>query len=97
MDQWSKGAKVQLTGTYGQTKSSVGNIYTIVLNQSTPTVLTAEGIFEVASDNKSMKYEVAQTQPTIAGVTAPTAAGGFGSTSGGAFGIINIQNYTRVK
>ncbi|HQV97134.1 MAG TPA: hypothetical protein PLE29_05715 [Saprospiraceae bacterium] len=97
VDQWSKGAKVQLTGTYGQTKSSVGNIYTIVLNQSTPTVLTAEGIFEVASDNKSMKYEVAQTQPTIAGVTAPTAAGGFGSTSGGAFGIINIQNYTRVK
>ena len=97
VDQWSKGAKVILTGTYAQTKSSVGNIYTIVLNQTTPTSLTAEGIFEVAADNNTMKYEVAQTQPTITGVTAPTPAGGFGSTSGGAFGVINIQNYVRVK
>ncbi|MEZ4912233.1 MAG: hypothetical protein R2774_15400 [Saprospiraceae bacterium] len=97
VDQWSKGAKVVLTGTYAQTKSSVGNIYTIVLNQSAPTALTAEGIFEVAADNNSMQYEIVQTSPNLAGVTPPTPSGGFGSTSGGAFGVINIQNYVRVN
>lgn len=95
--QWKDGAKVELTGTYTQTKSGVGSIYTIKLNQTSPTALTAEGIFEVAADNKSMKYEVAQTEPSIAGVTPPTPQGGFGSTSGGAFGNINVQNYVRVK
>lgn len=97
VDQWKAGNKVVLTGTYVQTKSSVGNIYTIKLNQSSPTALTAEGIFEVAASNTTMKYEIAQTDPAIAGVTPPTPAGGFGSTSAGAFGIINIQNYVRVK
>jgi len=96
VDQWKGGSKVNLTGTYTQTKSNVGNIYTIKINQSTPTVITAEGIFEVSTDNKTMKYEIAQTEPSIAGVTPPTVAGGFGSTSSGAFGVINIQNYVRL-
>ncbi|MBK7224379.1 MAG: hypothetical protein KAX53_02085 [Saprospiraceae bacterium] len=97
VDQWKGGTKVVLSGTYTQAKSSVGNIYTIILNQTSPTVLTAEGIFEVASDNKTMKYEVAQTSPAITGVTAPTPAGGIGSTSGGKFGDGNVQNYTRIE
>jgi hypothetical protein len=32
------------------------------LNQTSPTALTAEGIFEVSADNKTMKYEVVQTE-----------------------------------
>jgi hypothetical protein len=67
------------------------------LNQTTPSTLTAEGIFEVSADNNSMNYEVAQTEPSVAGVTPPTPTGGFGSTSSGAFQQFNVQNYTRVK
>lgn len=96
--QWKAGSKTTLTGTYVQTKSGTGNIYTIKLNQSTPTVITAEGIFEVAADDASMKYEVTQTSPAL-GANPPTAAGGFGSSSynGVALGVANIQNYVRVK
>ncbi|MBK9253997.1 MAG: hypothetical protein IPM42_00770 [Saprospiraceae bacterium] len=97
VNQWKNGSKLDLTGTFTQTKSSTGNIWTVKLNQTTPSVLTAEGIFEVSTDNKTMKYEVAQTDPSVAGVTPPTPAGGFGSTSGGAFGVLNIQNYVRVN
>ena len=94
VDQYKDGAKVVLTGTYVQTKSGVGNIYTIKLNQTSPTALTAEGIFEVSADNKTMKYEVVQTEPSL-GIAPPTAAGGFGSTAGGAFGTNVVQNFVR--
>lgn len=96
VDQWKGGSKVILTGTYTQTKSNVGNIYTIKINQSTPTVITAEGIFEVSSDNKTMKYELLQTEPAF-GYTPPSPAAGFGSTAGGLFGLNNVQNYVRVN
>jgi len=86
-------AEVNLEGTYSQSESSVSGIWDIVLNQSAPTQLTATGIFQIDGDR--MLYEVAQTDPAIAGVTAPTAAGGLGSTSGGAFGETNIQKYNR--
>lgn len=96
--QWKSGAKVTLTGTYVQTKSSVGNIYTITVNQTSPTVITAEGIFEVTDNDSKMKYEIIQTTPAI-GAGAPTAAGGFGSSTynGVALGAANIQNYVRVN
>ncbi len=97
VDQWKSGSKVILTGTYTQTASGTGSIYNIKLNQTSPTVLTAEGIFELSTDKKTMTYEVAQTEPTIQGVTAPTAAKGFGSTSGGLFGTKNVQSYVRVN
>jgi len=87
------GAETNLEGTYSQTESSVAGIWDIVLNQSAPNQLTATGIFQITDDN--MQYEVAQTDPAIAGVTAPTAAAGLGSTSGGYFGTNNIQNYVR--
>jgi hypothetical protein len=96
VDQWKGGTKVNLTGTYVQTKSNVGAIYTIKINQSTPTVISAEGILEVSSDNKTMKYELLQTEPNL-GFAPPTPAGGFGSTAGGAFGTTNIQNYVRIN
>ncbi|MBK8625252.1 MAG: hypothetical protein IPN86_06745 [Saprospiraceae bacterium] len=47
VNQWKDGTKTVLIGTYTQTKSSVGSIYTIKLNQSSPTALTAEGILKL--------------------------------------------------
>lgn len=92
------GSRTELTGTFGQEQSGVGNIYNIVLTQNTPNSLISEGIFEVTTENNQtvMTYEVAQTDPNIPGVTPPTADGGFGSTSGGAFGNSNIQTYIRL-
>ena len=97
VDQWKDGVKVTLTGTFIQTKASTSTIWDITVNQSSPTVLTAAGIFEVAADGQSMKYEVAQVNPSIQGVTPPSASAGFGSTSGGAFGVLNVQNYLRIN
>lgn len=59
------------TGTLGAT------IYNIVANQSSPSSVTATGIYAISGTK--MTYEVIQTTPAIAGVTAPTAAAGFGS------------------
>jgi hypothetical protein len=60
-----------ITGTLGAT------IYNIVANQSSPAAVTATGIYAISGTK--MTYEVIQTAPAIAGVTAPTAAEGFGS------------------
>lgn len=86
------GAKVELTGTYTQALSSVADIWTIVINQTTPTAITAEGIFQITAD--TMKYEIVQTDPPAG--TAPTPELGFGSTNGGALGTSNVQTYVRI-
>jgi len=96
------GIEYELVGTYEQSKSTYGNLWEISLNQATMNgaayTVTSEGIFEVyAASPDSMYYEVAQTNPAIAGVTAPTAESGFGSTSGGALGTMNIQKYIRIE
>jgi len=96
VDQWKGGSKVVLSGTFVQTKSSVGSIYTIKINQTTPTAIGADGILEVSSDNKTMKYELLQTTPSL-GFAPPTPTGGLGSTAGGAFGVTNVQNYVRIN
>jgi len=92
----TSGASIDLTGTFTMQKSSVASIYNIVLDQATPSVLTATGIFQIDGSAApfTMQYEVVQTTPAI-GVTPPTAADGFGSTGGGAFGTLNIQKYVR--
>lgn len=95
VEQWKDNAKVTLSGTFVQSASGTGNIYNITLTQSTPTAITVQGILEVSADDSSMKYEIVQIDPAIAGVTPPTAAAGFGSTSGGAFGEANVQVYAR--
>lgn len=91
---YSGGTQTVLTGTYLQAASSVGAIWNITVNQTSPSALTSEGIFEVSGNN--MTYEIVQTQPAI-GVAPPTAVLGFGSTGGGAFGMANIQKYVRVN
>jgi hypothetical protein len=94
---FAAGSQTTLTGNYQQSKSTNGNIWNITVNQSQPSSLTSVGIFELTGGAVvTMKYEIAQTDPQIPGVTAPTAAAGFGSTSGGAFGTLNIQNYIKL-
>lgn len=90
-------ASTTFTGTYTVSEEATADgIFSITLNQSEPNSLTSEGIFKVyAAEPDSMWYEVAQTVPSITGVTPPTAEAGFGSTSDGAFGETNIQKYTR--
>ncbi|MGE0077595.1 MAG: hypothetical protein AB7S48_07035 [Bacteroidales bacterium] len=97
VESYSSGAKTTYTGTYTQEKSSVGTIWNIVLNQSSPTAVTSEGIFEISTTTSpyTMQYEVAQTTPSI-GATAPTADAGFGSTSGGALGTTNVQKFVKI-
>jgi hypothetical protein len=90
------GSSTTFTGTFVQTKSGTGNIYDIILSQNQPGAVESEGIFEVTGGVETiMKYEVAQTDPSIPGVTPPNAAAGFGSTSGGAFGTGNVQTFVR--
>ncbi len=92
------GSKTTMEGIYTQTRSTVTGIWNIVLNQSTPTTLRSEGIFEVIHGQPvTMRYEVAQVDPVIPGVTPPTAVAGFGSTSAGAYGTWNIQNYIKLN
>jgi hypothetical protein len=92
----TSGTRLDFSGSYTTRKVDTAQILEITLNQSAPATLTSEGIFRVwLAGTDSMYYEVAQTAPSIVGVTKPTIAGGFGSTSGGAFGTINIQKYRR--
>lgn len=85
-------SQVTLVGTY-ETAAGVGNIRTIALTQTSPTVLTSEGIYQ--NVDGVLTYEVAQINPPLTGVTQPTPEGGFGSTANGAFGVLNVQRYVR--
>ncbi len=93
---YAGGVPTNYVGTYVQTKSGTGAIWTIKLSQSTPTAVTSEGIFEITKvgENYTMKYEVVQTEPDI-GATPPTASAGFGSSNGGALGDMNIQKFVK--
>lgn len=97
VESYSDGAKTTYSGTYTQEKSGVGTIWNITLNQSSPTVVVSEGIFDIstATNPYTMQYEVAQTTPSI-GATPPTAENGFGSTSGGQLGTNNVQKFIKI-
>ena len=84
-------------GTFSNAKSTVGNIYTIITNQSTPSAATSEGIYEIdrTQNPHFMQYEIVLTSGTQN--VPPTPQDGFGSTNGGALGTINIQKYVRVR
>jgi len=86
----SSNVQTTFTGTYTNTETSYidtftvygtknAKIWTIVANQSSPSAVTATGIYAISGSN--MTYEIIQTTPPIAGVSAPTAQGGFGSTT----------------
>lgn len=91
------GSKTTLTGTFTQQRSSVTGVWDITVSQSSPTALISVGIFQVMDqDPQMMKYEIAQTEPAVVGVTPPTAAAGFGSTSSGAYGVMNVQTYVKI-
>jgi len=94
----SSNVSTTLTGTYALTKSATGTIHKIVVNQQSPSALTAEGIYEVVTTTEpdGMTYEVVQTSPAI-GVAPPTTTAGFGSTGGGAFLTWNVQKYVKTN
>lgn len=79
-----QGQEVIQAGVYTATASGVGEIFEIVLEQSSPATVTAEGIFEIDTSVSPavMRYEIVQTEPSV-GAIAPTAQGGFGSTAYG--------------
>jgi hypothetical protein len=85
------------SGTWTSHASSVPGIYEIELQQSQPSAIVSQGIYQIDSSvmPPRLKYEVAQTDPPLQGVTPPTAAGGFGSTNSGALGNQNVQQYVR--
>ena len=87
----SRGTTYNLAGTYTVDTSTLPG--TIVAHQTTPTSVTAEGIWQVNGD--TLLYEVAQTSPDK-GFTPPTPQGGFGSTTGpNVEPGINVQTYKR--
>lgn len=67
--------------------------YRIVLEQTAPSAITAEGIYEIdgCMNSAVMRYEVIQTQPDI-GALEPTCDDDFGI---GQFGADNIQIFLR--
>ncbi len=85
--------KTVFTGVYTQSKSSVGNIWTIKLSQSKPAAITTEGIFEISGTGPKfmMKYEVVQTEPDIKALL-PTPQKGFGADYKGT----NVQTYIKI-
>ena len=90
----STGSEVTYSGTYTVSENTGTTIRSIVLNQTVPTSVTSTGIYQVNSAAQ-LKYEVIQTSPEIAGVTAPVATEGFGSTKyyGVALGTTWIQGF----
>ncbi|MEM6263790.1 MAG: hypothetical protein AAGI38_14855 [Bacteroidota bacterium] len=88
------GALVVFEGTYTQTITPGQSIAEITINQSTPSVGTSVGIFEVTGN--TMKYEVVQTVPDFMQIP-PTVAGGFGSTNMGANMMDNVQTFVRIE
>lgn len=101
----SSNTQTTFTGTYTVTASAYkdtasasftkdATIYNIVANQSTPSTVTSTGIYAISGTN--MTYEIIQTAPAIAGVSAPTAASGFGSTTiAGTKYAIYVQKYVK--
>ena len=90
----SVGAEVTYSGTYSVSENTGTSIRSITLNQTVPTSVTSEGIYEVDSKGM-MRYEVIQTSPAINGFTPPVASEGFGSTKylGTALGVTYIQGF----
>ncbi|MEO8231869.1 MAG: hypothetical protein ABI638_06280 [Ignavibacteriota bacterium] len=75
----SAGAEVTYAGTYTVSENTGLAIRSITLNQTAPTSVTSQGIYEVTAKG-TMRYEVVQTTPAITGITPPVPAEGFGST-----------------
>lgn len=90
----STGAEVTYSGTYSVSENTGTAIRSITLNQSAPTSVTSQGIYEVNAKGM-MKYEVIQTTPAINGFTPPVPAEGFGSTKylGTPLGATYIQGF----
>lgn len=88
------GTATTYTDTMSANMTKGAIINDITANQSSPSTITAQGIFAIKST--FMTYEVIQVNPPLAGVNPPTAAAGFGSTSiAGIKYPIYIQRYVK--
>ncbi|HAF27957.1 MAG TPA: hypothetical protein DCG75_02820 [Bacteroidales bacterium] len=85
---------INYTGTFVIEKSTIDEIWTIVLNQVTPSEGISEGIYEIKTSPEVLWYEVALTTGTQN--VPPTPEGGFGSTNGGTL-VINDVNWNLQK
>ncbi|MCX4244964.1 hypothetical protein [Paraliomyxa miuraensis] len=88
------GSMYQQTGTWtADPCPGTENKFHIVLEQTAPSALTAEGIYEIdpCMDPAMMRYEVIQVMPDI-GFVAPTCDDDFGTVDPGAD---NTQVYVR--
>lgn len=94
----SSGAEVTYSGTYSVSGNTGTAIRSIILNQTSPTSVTSEGIYEVDAKGM-MRYEVIQTSPALTGFTPPVPAEGFGSTKyvGVALGATWIQGFAPIN
>lgn len=79
-----QGADTVQAGVYTSMPSGVGEIFEITLEQTSPSAVTVEGIYEIDNSVQPpvMRYEVVQTIPDV-GAVPPTPQGGFGSTPNG--------------
>lgn len=96
VQQYSGGQSqpITLTGSFQAGTGAAGAIRSIIANQTEGSI-TSTGIFQVTGN--TMRYEIIQTTPALAGVNAPTVSGGFGSTTigGQPTGQVWIQTYVR--
>lgn len=87
----STGAVDSYAGTFVADDSAA--LAAITLTQTSPSAITAEGIFTVEDD--VLTYEVVQTSPDI-GCTPPTVQSGFATTDcSGQTGDYNVQVFRR--
>ena len=89
---------VTYTGTFVIEKSTIDEIWTIVLTQVLPSEGISEGIYEIKTSPEVLWYEVVQTSGTQN--VPPTPEDGFGSSNGGTLVIggvnYNLQKFIRI-
>ncbi len=80
-----EGQEVSQAGVYAVDDTDLGELKTIILEQSSPQTITVEGIYEIddSTDPPTMRYEVVQTVPSV-GAEVPSPEAGFGGTNIGA-------------
>lgn len=86
------GTQSIMLGTYQQTESSVADIWTLSMEQTSPDTLSFSGIVQLA-ETDTLLYELIELDGDN---EAPTPSAGFGSSNGGDLGNSNIIRWIRI-